>query len=129
MCNIRAIRCQIHSRVERVESAKSALGTREGPSTMATAHDAFRHLDDAIFQPARTASANGRDRQTLREAKEAVERTRARYQQMQSVEQIRAAFVSDLNSASGRVLAAKLEWLGLPRFEDIRDEFLALCER
>ena len=95
---------------------------------MATVRELFRFLDEHIFLPILNATPDGRDRQTLRLAQAAVERTRMEYQQIDSVDAMRAAFISDLRSESGRLLAERLRWLGLPRFEDIEAEFLRLAD-
>ena len=49
------------------------------------------------------------------------------YEQYPSAEQVKVNFFSDLASAAGRSLAADLFLLGLPRFEDVNEEFRELC--
>jgi len=40
---------------------------------------------------------------------------------------VKANFVQDLHSKPGQALASDMWILKLPRFEDVRSDFLALC--
>ena len=64
----------------------------------------------------------------FREAQKAVQRTWIRYKERYTTaESVKDAFLADLKSETGAKLANMLQWLDLPRFEDIEREFLKLC--
>jgi len=90
----------------------------------------LKFLDERVFRPIVDSPARqGPDAEFFREAQSRVHRTWARYpERYQTASAVKHAFLSDLRSPIGRQLAALLEWLGLPRFEDVRDDFLRLCD-
>ena len=68
--------------------------------------------------------------QVLVRVKDGVAGTRLKYREdYSSAERIRANFNSDLASPFGHNLAANMFLLGLPRFEDVKADFLDLCRR
>lgn len=90
----------------------------------------LKFLTERVFHPILDAPPRrGLDAAFFREAQNRVRNTWARYpEKYPTARAVKAAFVSDLQSPVGKQLAEMLQWLNLPRFEDIRDEFLRLCE-
>jgi hypothetical protein len=87
-------------------------------------------LNERVFKPVLDSTpAAGVDGAFLRDAQKAVRRTWMRYPNYPTADSIKQAFFSDIKSPVGQRLAALLEWLQLPRFEDIEKEFSELCKR
>ena len=84
-------------------------------------------LQQRVFGSISRAKATGPDATFIRDAQRAVERTAARYPNYGSAAEVKGAFISDLRSEVGQKLAALLQMLNLPRFEDIETEFMSLC--
>ena len=94
----------------------------------------FDLLDQRVFQPALTATplsyADAQDRKLLKSVQKRVHESRVRYvADYPDASTIKANFMQDLNSKAGQALASDMFILKLPRFEDIRQDFLALCKR
>jgi hypothetical protein len=89
----------------------------------------LKFLDERVFNPILDSPPRkGPDRRFFRETQNRVRRTWSRYpEKYQTASAIKQAFLSDLQSPVGQQLAALLQWLGLPRFEDVREDFLKLC--
>ena len=90
----------------------------------------LKFLDERVFQPILDAPPRkGLDAAFFKETQNRVRKTWIRYpQKYPTALAVKAAFLSDLQSPVGKQLAERLQWLNLPRFVDIRDEFLRLCE-
>jgi hypothetical protein len=88
-------------------------------------------LDEKVFRPVLDApSRKGPDAVFFREAQSKVRRTWYRYpERYLTAIDLKRAFISDLQSPIGQQLAVMLHWLGLPRFEDVREDFLELCRK
>ncbi len=86
-------------------------------------------LDQRVFHPVLSSEFRlSRDPQMLREVKVSVQNTRNRYsEKYPTAAAVKAAFLSDLQSIPGQILAEKLRWLNLPRFEDVQEDFLKFC--
>jgi hypothetical protein len=91
----------------------------------------LRFLDDRVFQPTLTAQPLAYptdDRKLLKSVQKRVHDSRTRYlADYPSAVDIKANFTQDLSSKPGQALAADMWMLHLPRFEDIRADFLTLC--
>lgn len=94
----------------------------------------FDLLDERVFQPALTATplsySDTQDRKLLSGVQKRVHESRVRYvADYPDASTIKANFIQDLNSKPGQALASDMFVLKLPRFEDIRQDFLELCKR
>jgi hypothetical protein len=94
----------------------------------------FDLLDKRVFQPTLTANsllyASLGDRKLLKSVKKRVHESRVRYiADYSDASAIKTNFLQDLNSKPGQALASDMFVLKLPRFEDIRQDFLALCTK
>src|SRR5437764_11038719 len=94
----------------------------------------LRFLDEQLFQPVLTAQplayASAEDRKLLKSVQKRVHGSKGRYlADYTTAGDVKANFVQDLNSKPGQALASDMWILRLPRFEDVRSEFLALCTR
>ena len=92
----------------------------------------LRFLDERVFQPALTAQpltyASVEDRKLLKSVQKRVHESRVRYlADYATAGDVKTNFVQDLNSRAGQALAADMWRLKLPRFEDVRPAFVALC--
>lgn len=87
-------------------------------------------LDQRVFHPIIDCQPSPeRERVFFREAQISVNNTWVRYgERYSTAAAIKQAFLSDLRSDLGQILAEKLRWLNLPRFETVREEFIKLCE-
>ncbi len=88
-------------------------------------------LDEQVFHPIlNSLTPSGHEGEFFKEVQKTVDKTWIRYQgRYATAAAIKEAFHSDLRSPVGQELAAKLLWLKLPRFEDIEEDFLKLCQR
>ena len=89
-------------------------------------------LEERVFLPALNADpalfSSPEDRRLLESGKKRVQATRMRYhEQYETAAAVKSNLLQDLNSKFGQDLAADMWVLKLQRFEDIRQEFLALC--
>ena len=91
-------------------------------------------LDARVFKP--TASADPLsysdlgDRKLLKRVKRHVHETKVRYfGTYTTAAEVKANFAQDLSSKPGQALANDMYLLKLSRFEDVREEFLALCKK
>ena len=90
-------------------------------------------LSERVFQPTAAADplsyASVDDRKLLKRVQKRVHDTRVRYfGEYSTATEIKSNFIQDLNSKAGQELAADMYLLKLQRFEDIREEFLALSK-
>jgi hypothetical protein len=66
----------------------------------------------------------------LKRVQRRVHDTRIRYVgEYSTASQVKSNFIQDLNSKPGQELAADMYLLQLPRFEDVRQDFLELCKQ
>ncbi len=91
-------------------------------------------LDARIFKQTASADplryADVGDRRLLKSVQKRVHETRVRYLgTYATAAEVKVNFVQDLNSKSGQALANDMYLLKLTRFEDVREEFLALCNK
>lgn len=86
-------------------------------------------LDEKVFHLILDAPPrHGPDAEFFREAQNRVRNTWVRYpEKYPNALAVKEAFLSDLRSPIGQELATLLQWLGLPRFEDVKNDFLRLC--
>jgi|ERR1700724_3626122 hypothetical protein len=94
----------------------------------------LRFLDDRVFQPTLTAQplayASTEDRKLLKSLQKRVHECKVRYlADYATANDVKANFGQDINSKSGQALASDMWILKLPRFEDVRSDFLALCTK
>jgi hypothetical protein len=94
----------------------------------------LRFLDDRVFQPALTAKplayASTEERKLLKIVQKRVHQSKVRYvADYATALDVKTNFVQDLNSKPGQALASDMWILKLPRFEDVRSDFLALCTK
>ena|SRR5438132_1284423 len=92
----------------------------------------LRFLDDRVFQPALSAQpreySSADDRTLLKSVQKRVHESKVRYlADYTTASDVKANFVQDLHSKPGQALASDMWILKLPRFEDVRSDFLALC--
>jgi len=90
----------------------------------------LKFLDERVFRPILDSPPRDTpDAAFFREAQNKVRRTWIRYpEKYPTASAIKHAFLSDLQSPVGQHLAEMLQWFNFSRFEDIRDEFLHLCD-
>lgn len=91
-------------------------------------------LDARVFKPTASADplryADVGDRKLLKSVQRRVHETRVRYfGTYATAAEVKANFAQDLNSKPGQALANDMYLLKLSRFEDIREEFCALCKK
>lgn len=91
-------------------------------------------LDARVFKPTGSADppgyADAGDRKPLRSVQKCVHDTRVRYfGTYATAAEVKSNFAQDLNSKPGQELANDMYLLKLTRFEDVREEFLALCKK
>jgi hypothetical protein len=91
-------------------------------------------LDARVFTPTASADplryADVGDRKLLKSVQRRVHETRVRYfGTYATAVEVKANFAQDLNSKPGQALANDMYLLKLSRFEDIREEFSALCKK
>ena len=87
-------------------------------------------LDKHIFH--RILNAPERDlgtkqREDLQDLKRRTEEEKARFHGYDSAERIVAMYKDDLHAVAAKPINARLQDLGLPRLQDVKDEFLALA--
>lgn len=92
----------------------------------------FQFLDGRVFQPTLTtqppAYSSAEDRKLLKSVHKRVQDSRTRYvADYASAHEIKTNFLQDLGSKPGQALASDMWLLRLPRFEDVRADFLTLC--
>jgi hypothetical protein len=93
----------------------------------------LRFLDARVFQPALTAQplsyGGAEDRKLLKSVQHRVQESRTRYfADYATATDVKVNFAQDLNSKAGQALATDMWLLKLPRFEDVRTDFLKLCQ-
>src|SRR4051812_12305526 len=91
-------------------------------------------LDARVFKQTASADplgyADPADRKLLKSVQKRVHETRVRYLgTCATAAEVKANFIQDLNSKPGQALASDMYVLKLTRFEDVREEFLALCKK
>jgi hypothetical protein len=93
----------------------------------------FSFLDARVFQPALMAQPltyESSDRKSLKSVQKRVQDSRTRYAaDYASAVEIKVNFLQDLNSKAEQALAGEMYLLKLKCFEDVREEFLALCRQ
>jgi hypothetical protein len=76
------------------------------------------------------AYADASDRKLLKSVQKRVRESRVRYfADYPTAADIKRNVLGDLNSKPGQALANDMFVLKLPRFEDVREGFLALCQQ
>lgn len=95
----------------------------------------FQFLDRRVFQPIMNASpgrySGDDDKQKLADVKDRTRREKERYQNYEDAQKLRSMYLDDVQQSSGAAERTndELKELGLPRLEDVRDEFMSLCDR
>jgi len=90
-------------------------------------------LDSGVFLPTLNAQssayADASERKLLKGVQRRVLRSKVRYFAYLTAADIKKNFMADLSSMPGQELASDMWLLKLPRFEDVRGTFLALCRQ
>lgn len=90
-------------------------------------------LDRKAFDPVLHADArrfSDSEQDILRDVQERTEREKRRYHDdYGSASEIRRQFLDDVSSEAAASVNRELGRLGLPRLPELKDDFIALCER
>ncbi len=93
---------------------------------MASKQELIDFLDRKVFDPILKASADrysGRQRDDLEYVQDKTRTERDRYHHYGSADEIVRMYKDDLHSSHARSVNDRLKALGLPRLEDVREEF------
>lgn len=93
---------------------------------MASKQELVSFLDHRVFDPILHASADkysGKEREDLKFVQEKTQSEKDRYHHYGSAEEVIRMFKDDLNSEKAKQVNERLKHLGLPRLEDVRQEF------
>jgi len=87
-----------------------------------------RELFNPILNTPRHHFRTKEDLQRFDGARRKAEEERRRYHLCPTAQDIKESFLNDLQSRTSERLSENLRYLGLPTYEDVRDDFLKLCE-
>ncbi len=93
---------------------------------MASKKELLRFLDAHVFDPIITASPEKYSQEEQDDLKYVQERThteKQRYHQYDSADEIVRMYKDDLHSENAKPVNSRLKRLGLPRLEDVREQF------
>jgi hypothetical protein len=99
---------------------------------MASKNELLEFLDKHVFLRILHASERDLSIKQLDDLKDLKHRTHeemGRYHGYNSAEQVVEAYNQDVHNEAAKAINARLQDLNLPRFVDVRDEFLALAGR
>jgi hypothetical protein len=93
---------------------------------MASKQELVKFLDEKVFDPVLKASPdkyNGSEKDDLKYVQDRTRTERERYHHYGTAQEVVNMFKDDLHSENAKPVNARLKKLGLPRLEDVRDEF------
>ena len=93
---------------------------------MASKDELVRFLDQHVFDPILKASPDkysGKEKDDLQYVQDRTRSEKDRYHSYGSADEVVRMYKDDLNSENAKPVNNKLKELGLPRLEDVRDQF------
>lgn len=90
---------------------------------MAKKEELVRFLDEKVFDPILRARASKGKEDDLKYVQDRTKTEKERYHNYGSAEEVVRMYKDDLHSENAKPVNEKLKKLGLPRLEDVREEF------
>ena len=93
---------------------------------MASKKELVRFLNERVFEPILKASPDrfhGKQKEDLKYVQDRTRSEKQRYEHYSSADEVIRMYKDDLHSEKAKPVNERLKELGLPRLEDVKDEF------